>query len=148
MALESYQQQVFQFMTPCPGVFSFCNWIKNVLMFCQIVTIISGFLYLFWNLNTQCCIIFEKVSLSFGSPVSSSLMFSVDYLISPFFFLMLIWKFDGIISINNPLNVIFKTVKSIRSVTSSHFSKTCSTKQNLRFTKLAEDFCSFIIFVI
>ena len=59
---------------------------------------------------------------------------------------MLIWKFDGTLSFNNPLNVIFKTMKLIRLGNSSHLSDTTSsTEQNLRFPKLSQDFCSFVI---
>ena len=59
---------------------------------------------------------------------------------------MLIWKFDDIFSLNKPFNVIFKTMKSILSGNSSQFSDiTSSAEQNIHFTKLAQNFFSFII---
>lgn len=57
------------------------------------------------------------------------------------FFFMLVSKFDGILLFKNPLNIIFKTVKSNCSGTSSHFSgKISSAEQNLCLRKLAHSF--------
>ena len=86
-----------------------------------------------------------KCDSQFSPLLSVNLMVSVAVPNSPLFSLIVIWTFDGILLFERPLNIIFKTVKSILSGT-SHFSGTTSSfKQNLPFTKLGRDFCSFII---
>ena len=61
---------------------------------------------------------------------------------------MLIWKFDDIFSFNKPLNVIFKTIKSILSGNSSHFSDTTSSaEQNIHFTSWRRIFLALSFFV-
>lgn len=56
--------------------------------------------------------------------VSISLKSFVDFLSSRWLFLMLICRFDGTLSFNNPLNVISRIVQLIRSGISSHFNDT------------------------
>ena len=82
----------------------------------------------------------------FFNLIVNVLMFCQTNTFSRFFSLILIRKFDGTLSFKRPLNFIFKTAKSILSGTSCHFRDTTfSIEQNLPFTKLAQDFCSFII---
>ena len=87
-----------------------------------------------------------RANFFFFNLIVNVLMFCQTNTFSRFFSLILIRKFDGTLSFKRPLNFIFKTAKSILSGTSCHFRDTTfSIEQNLPFTKLAQDFCSFII---